>query len=132
MQTPRRCGQAFSAGALLRTGLGDRGLRINWLIVGMRPFSLPVLPKLPNPSSAPGGPEGPPDGALDVISSRRGPYAGLWAWAAVPNEARALEASRGQVKPPEGSAHPRLEPRLFEPLEPKRPELEAPGAPYSS
>lgn len=35
MQTPRFCGQASIAGTLLRAANGSRGLRINWLIVGI-------------------------------------------------------------------------------------------------
>jgi hypothetical protein len=46
VQTPRRCGQALRAGDLFRTGFGDRGLRISWLIVGIRLFSSRVYSKL--------------------------------------------------------------------------------------
>src|SRR3546814_4560952 len=41
MQTPRFCGDAFRARTLLRTTSGLRGLRINWLIVGI---SFPMRP----------------------------------------------------------------------------------------
>jgi hypothetical protein len=36
VQTPRFCGQACIAGTLFRAVCGDRGLRISWLIVGIR------------------------------------------------------------------------------------------------
>jgi hypothetical protein len=36
VQTPRFCGHPVNAGTLLRFGFSPRGLRINWLIVGIR------------------------------------------------------------------------------------------------
>src|SRR3990167_7208387 len=39
VQTPRRWGEPSRAGTLLRVGLGLRGLRISWLIVGIRNLS---------------------------------------------------------------------------------------------
>src|SRR5882762_3523372 len=35
VHTPRRCGQPFSAGLLLFARASSRGLRTNWLIVGI-------------------------------------------------------------------------------------------------
>jgi hypothetical protein len=34
-QTPRRCGHSIKAGTLFFTVRGERGLRINWFIVGI-------------------------------------------------------------------------------------------------
>src|SRR6185437_12757 len=38
VQTARFWGHCWSAGTLLRLGFSPRGLRINWLIVGIRTF----------------------------------------------------------------------------------------------
>jgi hypothetical protein len=40
VQTPRFCGFCSIAGTLLFAFCGSRPLRISWLIVGMKPFTL--------------------------------------------------------------------------------------------
>jgi hypothetical protein len=42
VQTPRFCGEFFSAGTLLLTVRMTRGLRTNWLIVGIVGYLLPA------------------------------------------------------------------------------------------